>query len=327
MVYGAIYVTESVQLSLFGDESLQASPKEAISEMTWSYSRRSILEQCNRRYYYEYFGANKRIAKQEADKDRLHFLKQLKNRYLRTGEILHLVIGTYFRKAQIGERWDADRLVGWALDILGADQLYSQNYPNSELPDTRFPPTLLREYYYDLPNADLLISEAQERLVNALQSFANSELYGEFRQAGSMNGALIEKHFRLSELPCLVRGQIDLAYRTEESVTVVDWKLGTGDGTGDNSLQLAAYALWALERYGCDPSMLQVYKAHLTSNDIVSFRADAEVLAAAQARIVQDAERMVALQEYGVRASVEAFTPCWKPMVCRECQYERVCYA
>src|SRR5690242_17864400 len=72
------------------------SRQEAISKIEWSYSRRSQLERCARLYYNEYFGANKRNAKTEEAKDRLHFLKGVQTRYERTGAILHLAIANYF---------------------------------------------------------------------------------------------------------------------------------------------------------------------------------------------------------------------------------------
>lgn len=299
---------------------------EALAKIAWSYSRRSTLEQCTRRYYYEYFGANKLLARQEPDKERLHRLKGVQNRFERAGFILHLAVGTYLRRSREGEVWDADRLTNWARGMFRSDREYSAAHPEGDVVvPVKFPPVLLLEYHNRVPNASDLCAEAEERLSQALRSFATDERWDEFRLAGTAPAALVERRLRVTSLPCRVEGRLDLAYPSLEGAIVVDWKLGVGDGNGDDSLQLAVYALWATGHFGCSPEALRICKAHLGSGEIVYFRADDSVLAAARARIVQDAERMVALQDYGRDGVVAAFTPCLQPGVCRHCSFCRVC--
>jgi len=50
----------SHRLPLFADAVRFASigPKD-LERIAWSYSRRQLLEQCSRRYYYEHFGATR----------------------------------------------------------------------------------------------------------------------------------------------------------------------------------------------------------------------------------------------------------------------------
>jgi hypothetical protein len=95
------------------------------------------LEQCTRRYYYEYFGSNKRTAKQEPYKVELHFLKnQIHNRYLLSGSALHTVIRSYFKNAQKGDIWDVNRLENFALKIFQDSWAYSEKHPDGKfVPD------------------------------------------------------------------------------------------------------------------------------------------------------------------------------------------------
>ena len=72
---------------------------DAPSRLKWSYSKRDVLEQCPRRFYCQYYGANRGKAKDDPAKQELQQLKLAGNRYTRTGAILHLVIAEYFRKA------------------------------------------------------------------------------------------------------------------------------------------------------------------------------------------------------------------------------------
>ncbi len=318
---------DALQLSLFEDESTPAVQRSILAEIHWSYSRRSCLEQCPRRYYYTYFGANKRTAKHEAAKDRLHFLKSLSNRHERTGAIVHLAIKTYFRKAHTGEVWDAPRLVQFARRIFHEDRRYSQGFHAGPHPVSGpFPPTLLREYYYQHPDADALCAEAEERLALAIESFVSNPAFAAFRAAGSQPTALVEHDIAIPEFPCHISGKIDLAFAANDGVTVVDWKLGSGDGTGSESLQLATYGLWAVQHFGCAPDQLRVCKAHLASGEIVDFTVSAAVLAAARARILQDAARMADMHAYGQQAMAEAFSPCLQRAICGLCAFEGECY-
>jgi hypothetical protein len=318
--------THAVQLSMFPEERLPNTSSDALSETSWSYSRRSTLNQCARRYYYEYFGAKKRVAEQEPLKEQLRFLKMLQNRHERTGKILHTAISTFLRKRREGVIWNEDRLVGWATTIFRKDIEYSKVHPDMDIPPLgQYPPVLLHEYHYRVSRADVLCEEAAIRMANALRSFCADGSHRQFREAGIKTGAEIERHFKLEGFPLEVEGVVDLAFPTVRGATIVDWKIGQDDGSGDNSLQLAVYALWAVGFFGCDPESLRVCKAHLTSGEIVDFRSDSAVLYAARARILQDAEIMQSVEGYGENAIVDAFTPCLKPFVCRDCSFLEVC--
>ena len=321
--------TGAYQLSLFEEEATQISVQEAIQDITWSYSKRSTLERCTRQYYYNYFGANKLTAKQEPAKEALHFLKNsVKSRHLLSGGALHTVIKTYFLHARKGDIWNVDRLISFAQKIFRDSWAYSRAHPDGKVNlNEKYPPILLEEYYYEHPEAEDLCAAEESRLIDAVYSLATEDIYEQFRVAGTTPGALIEYTFKLTGFPCKVSGQIDLACQGDGKVTIVDWKLGVEDATGDNSLQLAAYGLWATNYFSCRPDMLYVCKAHLSSNEIVGFRVNAQALAAARARIIQDAERMAVLEKYGKEAVVEAFTRCGKPLVCNMCVFRRVCYA
>jgi len=325
-------VRVSTQLSLFDPppaiENISHHLRsDDIAKISWSYSRRGLLEQCTRRYYYQYFGASKRVAKDEKNKESLQILKGLQNRYERTGQILHLAIGTYLRNAQKNSPWNPDRLISWAKDIFNKDISYSQSDPDGSHPhEGRYPPTLLSEFYNRDPEAIPKCQQAEEKLIEALNSFTKEPLYLSFRTNGIASTAIIEKPFKLSGfLPCRIDGRIDLAYFSDETITIVDWKMGTENGSGDESLQLAAYALWANKSYDYSPESMRICKVHLGSRTIVDFKCNEAVLTTARVRIIQDAERMNFLQKYGEAAIIDAFTPCAQPGVCKLCPFLKIC--
>lgn len=308
---------------------LYGSPDAGLAEVAWSYSRRSTLEQCPRRYYYEYFGAGKRTATQEPRKSILHFLKQIQSRHERAGFFLHLAIKTYFGQLRKGISWSSDGLVSWARGKFRRDVDYSRANPDGGGPtDDPYPPVLLSEFYYRDPRADELCAETERRLAQALTTFASDPMLMPFRQAGSREGACVEHSFKLKGvLPCRIEGKVDLAYQQDDRVTIVDWKLGADDATGDDSLQLATYGLWAVEELGCSPDALRICKVFLGSASVVDFSFDDRVLAATRARIMQDAERMLVVLGDGQGAVVDVFTPCAMPAVCRQCSFLAACPA
>lgn len=308
------------------DNAMEESRVDAIHKVAWSYSKRTVLEQCTRKYYYSYFGGNKRLAKDDQDKEIIVTLKHLQNRYERVGKILHLVIGAYLKNTQKGNPWNADRLKNWAREIFEKDIAYSQAPSSMDISEDKYPPALLAEFYYELPDALALCLQAKNRLVQALDTFLNSEALHKYRQGGSQVDAIIEKPFTITEnLACKAEGRIDLAYFSENKFTIVDWKLGEEDNAGDDSLQLAVYALWAVQTYGYDSRSIRVCKIFLGSEKIVDFQCNDEVLAVARARILQDAERMLLLEKYGKEAIGDAFTPSAQQAVCKLCSYLKVC--
>ena len=292
----------------------------------WSYSRRNVLEQCARRYYYEYYALQAAQARCDPQLETLKKLKALQNRYERTGIIAHLVIATYLRKARTGEVWTRQRVVNWARTLFHADLAYSARDPSGMCPPrTRFPPVLLQEYYYQQTEATDLCRAAEERLLTGLQTFVGSGNFTEFRRAGSQLDADLEQKISVADPTFCISGRVDLAYFINGGVTIVDWKLGDPSGEGDDSLQLAAYALWAVDHFAVSPDRIKIYKAYLGANTVQQFPVNDRVLTTARARIQQDRERMIVAQDYGQRGLEEAFTPCAQPRVCKLCPFQALC--
>lgn len=304
------------------------SRAEKIAHISWSYSRRSLMEKCLRCYYYEYFGGNKRTAKQENNKQEIWQLKQLKSRHERAGDILHFIISSYLRKLKEGVIWDTDRLISWARDTFNKDIAFSQSINgNWDTPKEKYPPALLQEFFYHDPEALEKCLSVESALITALKSFMTNPLFAEFRRKGGQNSATIEGFIKLNTVtPCKIEGRIDLAYPDEARFTVVDWKLGHVDGIGDDSLQLAAYGLWAVEAMRYDPTSIRICKVHFGSEKVVDFECNEQVLAMARIRIMQDAERMAFLESYGKKACIEAFTPCNQEAICRQCAFVGICH-
>lgn len=172
--------------------------REHVGEITWSYSRRGLFEQCPRRYYYTYFGSAARKSLAEPEKATLRRLKALQNRHERGGGLLHLAISTYFRRVQEGALMTSDQLVNWVLSIFHRDIVYSASDPDGQnSPRGQYPPVLLCEYHYRQGNVASLVADTEQRLVAAVRTFMSASVFDEFRRAGRHPGAFVEHRLRL----------------------------------------------------------------------------------------------------------------------------------
>lgn len=301
------------------------APEKKPARVGWSHSRREMLEQCPRRYYYQYYGSHARVAKTEPQKSILRFLKRLSNRYLRLGEIVHLVIQTYLKRLRQGESWSLERLLSWARDMYRRDLTYSQHYrPGEPLSDEKYPPILLLEFYTGIDNAEELWAESETRLIAALTNFVESPKFARFHTGSCQANALIEKRITVKTSHFSLKGQIDLAYSDQNRVVIVDWKIGSSSGGGD-SLQLLSYALAAMQEFRCQPEQIDLCRAHLVDNEVIPFVAGEKEIVRARARILQDMERMRALDGYGCDAVSQVFTPCAQPRIYALCPFQKIC--
>jgi CRISPR/Cas system-associated exonuclease Cas4 (RecB family) len=316
----------SEQMSLFNKHAdrLFLSESDDSSVVKWSYSRREVMERCLRWYYNRYYGSNSRMALSEPQKPLLRFLKSLSNRYERTGKIAHLVISTYLNRLKLGEKWELERLLRWAQDIYQGDLEYSRDYKSTKQAADNTSSVLLSEFYYNLPDAEVIWEASSIQLRNALVGFFTNPAFLPFRAGGARENSLLEKRVYLKKKSFVLEGQLDLAYWDKGRLVVVDWKSGRSNGSED-SLQLSSYALLAIQEYGCNPDDIDLYRAHLSDGVVSKFTVNEREIERTRGRILQDIERMRLMHSYGRDGISKAFTPCEQPRICALCPFQEVC--
>lgn len=303
-------MTEAKQLPIFNQ--LEMSKTDEVS-LTWSFTRRETLLQCPRRYYYDYYGAK---IEQERGQETINQLKELTNRHLRSGDLLHLAIRVFFQKPD-AEDW----LVGWIKKLYNADYKFSVGA--SQTITEQYPPKQLSEFYYKQPDADDNFDESEWHLLTSLENFLQSDAYSYIRQAGQSDDAFVERAIWVDSPIFKARGQIDLALPEENGLTIIDWKIGHVDPT--SSLQLLFYALWAVDKLGYALDSIRLYYGQLRDGSLQPIPVQESDLIRVRARICQDLERMIMLDSYGNKGDAEAFPPCSLPKVCRLCPFQEIC--
>ncbi len=317
---------DTIQMDLFEVMGIDIPTKsKKPTQLKWSFSKRGMLEQCPRKYYYQYYGSNKSKAVNDPYKKKLAFLKVLQNRHLRTGNILHKFIRLYLMKLQEGKHLSLNWLLQKALGDFRKDVKFSEKYKHgTPLPDEKYPPTLLLEFYYHQTDAESLCFQAEERVVRALTNFVESQKFAQFRVGVADPSVLIEESANMKNNYFTLSGKVDLAYRKNNEFVIVDWKTG-GSNSSDENLQMLAYALWAKQRFEYPLDAITLYRVYLEDNTFSTFDVDEKDISRVEARILQDLDRMQEADKYGKRGLVEAFTPCAQPKVCTLCQFQEIC--
>jgi hypothetical protein len=288
----------------------------------WSFSKRTVLFQCTRKYYYLYFGANPYTAEAEPLKSKLQELKSLSNVHLRSGDILDLVVRTYLRHAMDGDRWSASRVERWGLTTFRKDRDFNRR-PHMRTAGEKFPPVRLLEYYYALPDAEARYESAEEKLVTAIRNFFHHDQIEWYREHGSRPEARIQLRISMEIDGATARGRLDLAFAGPSAFEIVDWKIGA-DGGADENLQIGFYGLWAREQADI-VGPIRLTMAYLGEGSTRQHDLGQIHPRKIRARIVQDMNIMRALQPFGAASNARAFTPCGQPRICAQCPLQSVC--
>lgn len=291
-----------------------------------SYSKREVLDSCLRKYFYEYYASARATPFDSERKAEIRRLKDLSSVFLLAGDRLHWLIEQRLKKGHLTRDW----LQRTCVAAFDKAVTYSRNPDtNRHLAADRYPPPMFLEYFYRDGDADHRARDARERLQRALTAFFEDPRITAIWRSIQQGAHWVEQ--RISGLTKIddfgIDGKIDLAGRDELGIRIVDWKLGAYPDAHD-SLQMAIYADWARSEFGLPPERVRVQRVFLSGPFIEDERAiDARTVQRGRARVTQDIELMRELDPYGRSGNEEAFTPCKKENVCRQCKFQGICPA
>lgn len=311
-----------IQTTLFdlGQKVKEQNTSPLWNKIKWSYSKRSTLNSCLRRYFYQYYGSKKGYPNAE----KVELLKKLSSKETVFGNIIHWIIACSLRNAQKGQEWDEERIISFGHKMLDDSILTSKRFESKK--HFQGSENIFMEIVFNEQNSEDLREEAKHRIQMCIENLFLSSEFIKIYEAGKLDYSLVESNtnFKLNE-NITVYGQLDIAYFDGQGIRIVDWKTGE-ENIEDSSLQLAIYALWATKKYSLKPEDIEISKAYLYADKHDSMVFNQAELGRANARIIQDGYRMIELEEFAQEHQIEAFDMCDSSNVCAKCSFKRLCY-
>jgi CRISPR/Cas system-associated exonuclease Cas4 (RecB family) len=315
----------AIAMSMFVSNITSApKPTAVVPNTDWSIARMQVLDTCPRKYYYQYFGGRALAAQNEQSKDEINFLKQFSNEHLIVGDIVHYVIRAYFKNKRKGIDWDLSRLKGFAGRIIKDAANYSTELRDEIYKDYQHIPKSLLEVYFKEQDPIILSHKIRQKADRLLDNFYNTDCFDPLKVGALQPDAMVERKIGFNFPGIHVDGIADLIYPQDDFWVITDWKTGAKE-VEETSLQLLVYALWLIKEKGISQDKILIYKAYLNEGILEPLDFSKIQIQRAKARIIQDAERLKELEDFGNEGNIEAFTPCLQEKVCAQCSFKKLC--
>jgi hypothetical protein len=297
------------------------------NEVSWSRRRKSALEGCPRRYFYQYYlkwdgwlddaPHDRRLAYRLS-----HMTSLPKLAGIAVHETIRRLIAAAGKKRSLAV--DAEELAAAIMrrTWIDAKLLRWQDRPK------QFPPVFELYYQDGVPREEIIRFGAIAR--RAVKTFAGSDLFKRIAATDPETWLAVDEPIRFGDAPTplvddsRVWCRPDFAMREGDRVAIYDWK--TGLRKADDRSQLLAYALHAWHQWGFAPEKISCTAVYLGDQVVEEvFPVAAPELEAMLATIRSDLKRM--RDRDAQSHDVESFPAEPKPEVCAWCEFQEMCPA
>lgn len=307
-------------LSIRGKENPEMSTFK--NEFSWSISRDRAFQTCPRQYYfnsYGYWGGWETDA--PARTRQIYILKNLKNRYMWTGSKVHDCIKHSLTNLQRGiSVLDVDQIVDITLNQFRSSR--EKRYL------TRPKTCALFEHEYDAPIADAEWKRVTDNMEQCLRNFYSSDTFDMLKALPQQMWLEVEDFSSFNLNNTKIWAVLDCSFRTEDGgVTIIDWKTGR-TMSQDVSMQLACYAMYAMEKWGVDPQKVKLIEYNLLANQGVEFSVTGAEIKNTRAYIagsIADMQSLLVDAGENVPKDEEAFQKVEDERVQSSCNFRKVC--
>jgi len=238
------------------------------NEFSWSKSRHDVVQTCPRQYYFNYYGYWGGWERNASERTRqIYILKNLKNRYMWAGNMVHECIKHTLKNLHRGITvLDVDDIISITINKMREEFRSSKKRRYLSHPKT----CALFEHEYELSLPDSDWKQIADDVVKCLKNFYGSKTFEMLRMVAQQDWLEIENFsfFHLDGIK--IWAVLDCSFRTKEGITIIDWKTGRGT-TSDLSLQLSCYAMYGIEKWKIKPEDIKVVEYNLLSNQSAEF--------------------------------------------------------
>ena len=215
------------------------------NEFSWSISRDRVFQICPRQYYFNYYGywggweinAPQRVKQ-------IYILKQLKNRFMWTGEKVHDCIKHSLTNLRRGiSVLDVDQIIDITLNQMREEFRSSREKRYHIKPKT----CALFEHEYELTISDDDWKKTADNMEQCLRNFYASETFDMLKELPRKMWLEVEDFSSFNLDNTKIWAVLDCSFRTEDGgITIIDWKTGRSMSE-DISMQLSCYAMYAMD--------------------------------------------------------------------------------
>jgi hypothetical protein len=298
---------------------------EIRNEFSWSKSRDEIFQTCPRQYYFNYYAYWGGWEKDAPGKTRqIYILKNLKNRFMWAGEKVHDCIKHTLRNLQRN------------ISILPLDDIISitRDQMRDEFRSSRDKRYLAHpkscalfehEYGVDLP--DDKWKRVADDVEQCLRNFYESETFALLKELPQEHWLEIEDFSSFYLDGTKIWAVIDCSFRTEDGITIIDWKTGRTTAT-DVSLQLSCYAMYGEEKWGVKPEKIRLVEYNLLSDQKAEFSVTAGEIADTRSYIegsIADMQSLLIDLENNVPKEERFFKKVEDERIRDRCNFRKVC--
>lgn len=307
-------------------EQLHLWPSDRAADgLTWSISRDRRFRDCLRRYYLHHYGSRGGWQPDAAPEVReLYVLKQLSNRYMWVGSVVHEMVELVLSSWRRGDKVQVQSVVERGTRRMRSQYAESLQKIYRDRPGRAF---ALAEHEYGEEISRAEWQRQRDHMESCLHNFFASPVAKSIGEIPVWRWLALESmgSFELDGATVLVRP--DFAWRDEsERVVLVDWKTGKSTRTADERQQLSVYGLFARRSWGLRAESLRGIIARLSDGTVQEYEIGPQDLDEAEETARRSLTRMRELDE----ASSAGEQPVHFPMTenqetCSRCVFRRVC--
>lgn len=293
-----------------------------VNEFSWSKSRHDVFADCERKYYYHYYGswngwkwnADPRIQK-------IYHLKKLQSRYMWIGSAVHETLETVLKKYRCGD--DVKELDHWREALL---QKMRFQYAASREGFTKRPVWRLFEHEYEQDVSKEEWKAMADQAVLGLENFWKSEVHQTIQSLQSDEWLEIEEFSSFRVDGVKIHAVLDFSYRRDGQYYIYDWKTGKSD-KAMNELQLACYRMYAQDKWQAAPKDIHAVEYNITLDRCIDHHAEVfpegEALAAIRQSISNMREKLLDVEKN--EAVEDTFDYVADESKCQSCVFKKIC--
>jgi len=298
-----------------------------LLKFRWSFHRHIIFKECLRKYFLHYIVPRLDCSQVEENlKKNALFLKQLVNRFMLMGEVVHQEILNWIQS------YHRDQPFTLAEVVERAWQAFLQKYEFSRRECYFFHPTsdplytVLFEHVYKQPVSSYALGEVYRMIKRA---FRNLSVWSGFQRLQVLDSARVVYQDELLQaelkgLPLWVK--VDYGYvELDGQPVLIDWKLSRQLEEKDR-IQLAVYGAFA---YGANnhSSSIRLVNFYLLPGTVVEFYLDKSLFQATIAFIQRSFQEM---RDFHLKVvggyGLKDLPPAYQQEVCRHCNFRKICF-